>query len=87
MKLWELLSAFRSEEELLRDVLSKDEWHESFGRWCEPRPLADFRAPELDNDVPMELSRAIASGSRLRFSLDRDGCLRPVKISGRDSFR
>lgn len=59
MELWELYSAFASQPEVLRDVLSRPAWREPWLRWYEERGSPDG-GPAPDTPVPLELSREVA---------------------------
>ena len=69
MKFWELVSAFRSEEDLLVSIFSTARWREPYLQyWLSSNQLvSEQRRDILDALVPVDLSREVAARSRLRF--------------------
>lgn len=67
MKLRELLSAFRSEEELLLSIFQQDNWREPFLGYYLDRKHHLPKREILDMLVPLELSRQVCSNSKQLF--------------------
>ncbi len=72
MKFWEVLSAFRSREDILRDVFSREEWRDVYLELYtnSAQLIRDQERSILDAPVPVELSREIASKFDERFVFD-----------------
>jgi hypothetical protein len=72
MRFWELLSAFRSREDLLRDAFASRPWPEDYLSLYENRSQSIHQQDRgvLDAPVPWELSRSIAARFDQRFQFD-----------------
>ena len=71
MKLWQLLSAFSSEQQVLREVLALPRWREPYLRLFESfgQLVASQDRATLDIDVPLELTRQVFGNSVAKFVL------------------
>ncbi|MAG55613.1 MAG: hypothetical protein CMJ83_04910 [Planctomycetes bacterium] len=72
MLFWELISAFGSEETIVREVVSEARWREPYLAWVDNfAELVDTQdRAVLDAPVPLALSRSVADRSSLHYVYD-----------------
>jgi hypothetical protein len=68
MKFWELVSMFRSEEDLLRQVLNQPEWQKYFDNYINLAHMVKIQDRNtLDEQMPGDLVMEICFKSRIKF--------------------
>lgn len=86
MKFWELISAFRSERDILEFILGKPQWKEFGDHFKNFTSLVkEQNRTILDQQVPYELIKEVCQMSKLKFYL-YDTNLRSTKLFGDDNF-
>jgi hypothetical protein len=73
MKFWELTSAFRSEPDILRQVLSQNKWNDFYRKYKRLDEIVKTQQRDiLDEELPFELCYEVAERSNLEFWLSFD---------------
>ncbi|WP_373552268.1 hypothetical protein [Haliscomenobacter sp.] len=86
MKFWELISAFRSEKDIVEIILGKPQWKEYGGYFQNFSSLVkEQNRAILDQQLPYELITEVYQMSKLKFYLYGTN-LRSTKLLGDDNF-
>lgn len=86
MKFWELISAFRSERDILEFVLGKPQWKEYDDYFKNFSSLVkEQNRAILEQQIPYELIKEVCQMSKLKFYLYGTN-LRSTKLFGDDNF-